>query len=56
MTTPKVVTTAQITAAKLTLDAARRLGDQLRTDLAEATLNYLLDQYSKARSYHTSHT
>lgn len=42
----------QIMAAKLALDAARRMGDALRIDLAEASLNNLLERYS----YHTSHT
>lgn len=45
------VTEAQITAAKLALDAARRMGDALRIDLAENTLNNLLDRYHR---YHTS--
>lgn len=42
---------AQIIAAKLALDAARRMGDALKIDLAEGTLNYLLDRY---HTYYTS--
>lgn len=34
----------QVTAAKLILDRARIGGDQLKIDLAENTLNYLLDK------------
>lgn len=45
------VSKAEIIAAKLALDAARRLGDELRTDLAEETLNNLLDRY---HTYHAS--
>jgi hypothetical protein len=41
---------AQVTAAKLALDAARRIGDTLKMDLAESTLNDLLDRY---HTYHT---
>lgn len=44
---------AQILAAKIALDAARRLGDELRIDLAENTLNDLLDKY---HTYHASQT
>jgi hypothetical protein len=45
------VTTAQITTAKVALDAARQMGDELKVDLAENTLNNLLDRY---HAYHTS--
>lgn len=41
----------QITAAKMALDSARRLGDLLKIDLAENTLNDLLDRY---HTYHTN--
>lgn len=47
------MTHEQIIAAKLALDAARRLGDLLKVDLAESTLNNLLDRY---HSYHTQQT
>ena len=40
-----------IAAAKTALDTARLLGDQLRIDLCENTLNNLLDRYHE---YHTS--
>lgn len=36
----------QIQQAKLELDAAKRIGDELKIDLAEAALNNLLDRYS----------
>lgn len=42
---------AQVTAAKAALDAARLMGDKLREDLAESTLNSLLDRY---HTYYTS--
>ena len=36
----------KIRQAKLELDAAKRIGDELKIDLAEAALNNLLDRYS----------
>lgn len=44
------VTPLQISNAKAELDSARRVKDDLRAALAEATLNSLLDRY------HSSHT
>lgn len=48
---PAVVTKTQIIAAKEALNAARRLGDALRVELAEDAMNNLLDRYG----YHTYH-
>lgn len=45
------VTSAQIVAAKAALDIARQSGDALKSDLAEAVLNDLLDRYHR---YHVS--
>lgn len=41
----------KIALAKLTLEAARRVGDTLHVALAENALNDLLDRY---HTYHTS--
>lgn len=38
------VTTDEITKAKQELDRARRLGDELKIELAQAALNDLLDR------------
>lgn len=42
---------AEIADAKRYLDLMRETGDQLKIDLAESTLNDLLDRY---HSYHTN--
>lgn len=42
----------RIMLAKLALEAARRVGDALHVELAENSLNDLLDRY---HTYHTSH-
>jgi len=49
--TPVTVTPAEIVNAKDILDYARLRGDRLKIDLAENTLNDLLDKYS----YHVCH-
>lgn len=49
----ETVSKAQIIAAKIALDAARRLGDELRVDLAEENMNNLLDRY---HTYHALQT
>lgn len=49
MITPRQTLYALIAHAKVQLDVARSTGDELRVDLAEATLNSLLDRLTKER-------
>jgi hypothetical protein len=47
----EIVSKTQIVSAKIALDAARRMGDALKIDLAEEAMNSLLDKY---HTYHAS--
>lgn len=52
MITDSMITGADILEAKELLDLARHEGDQLKIDLREASLNDLIERYSK----HVCHT